>query len=132
MLLASTTFGMQPREAVSDWRLAVRGAGGPNRQPLIANRFSARGLLNLARPDAPRANVDAPDRAFHDGADALQIRHPPAGAHVVRVAHLVSENRRLAADFTHFCHRFTPQIMRMGRDCALLVTGREVPSKVAF
>src|ERR1043165_5959621 len=41
-----------------------------------------RGLLNLARPNAPGANVDAPDRAFHDRADALQIRHPPAGAHV--------------------------------------------------
>jgi hypothetical protein len=62
------------------------------------------GFLYLAGADARRAYADLLPHARHDGAQALQVRIPPAPTRVIRVADHISKMRRFAAELTLQCH----------------------------
>ena len=79
--------------------------GGTAPHPYIPTSLPLpRRFLDLAAADAPGADAEALDTLTHHHPDALQIRDPAPAGDVVGVADPVSEYRRFAADFTHFCH----------------------------
>src|SRR5206468_4046605 len=51
-----------------------------------------------------RADTNTLDPAVDDRAHDLEIRLEPPRAHVVRVAVLSTNHRRLSTHFTHLCH----------------------------
>ena len=63
-----------------------------------------RGLCDLVRPDAARADADALGRAVHDCPHGLQIHFEAARADIVGVGHRTSDHRALVADFTASRH----------------------------
>ena len=63
-----------------------------------------RDFLNFTVADAGRAGANALVSAIDDRANRLQIDVPAAIGHVVRVTHLVSELRTLAAQITNSGH----------------------------
>ena len=67
-------------------------------------RVLARGFLDLPGANAAGADVQTLDRFADHYPNRLKVRHPAAARHIVGVADPVSEDRSLAADFTHFCH----------------------------
>ena len=88
---------------------------GANRLRVRTDRFGRVGagdrlshalgcLRHLARPQAARADPDAPDAAVDHRLDGLKVRLESAGAHVVRVADLPPDDRSLSANLTSFCH----------------------------
>src|SRR5690349_6704526 len=66
---------------------------------------SLRRLDHFVRAQAPGAHPDALDAAVHDRAHRLQVGLEAPRTDVVRVTHLSSHNRALAADFTPLRHR---------------------------
>src|SRR6478735_4252359 len=63
-----------------------------------------RGLGDLVRTDAARADLDALGAATDDGANHLKVGLEAAGAHVVRVGDAAAHHRTFTADFTLHCH----------------------------
>src|SRR6478735_8732049 len=63
-----------------------------------------RGLGDLVRADAARADFDALGAAANDGANHLKVGLEATGAHVVRVGHAAAYHRTFTADFTLHCH----------------------------
>ena len=67
-----------------------------------------RRLGDLARPDAPGADLHVFRSAIDHRPDALDIGQPTPLAHIVGVGDLTSGYRALAADFTSLRHRRNP------------------------
>src|SRR5688500_919260 len=65
-----------------------------------------RGLDDLARAQAARADAQPLNPAVHERAHALEVRLEPPGRHVMRVTDVPSHDRTLTADFTTFGHGF--------------------------
>ena len=86
---------------------AERGRVGPDRlrrESRAGDRRASRGLDDLARPEAARADADALDAAVDQCPDGLKVRLEPARADVVRVAELTADDRALSANFTTLGH----------------------------
>ena len=66
------------------------------------------GFDDLARANASRTHANPTGGTVNHGADTLEIRNPPAVGLVVRVAHVVPEDRPLATNITRSCHISTP------------------------
>jgi hypothetical protein len=74
------------------------------RAEIRKGRGGLSGLLHPTALDAVRADSHTLRRAFHKGANGLQIDVPAAFRYVVGVADAVTELRAATTDFTFFGH----------------------------
>ena len=104
---------------------------------MTAVRLDPRRLGDLARPDAPGADLHVLRSAVDHRPDAVEIGQPAPLADIVGVGDFASAHRALAADFTSLCHRRNPpQNPHMGVEfnstggVVLQVPGSLMPRKI--
>lgn len=71
---------------------------------LGARGLPLRSLGHAVRTNALGAHADPLEIAVDESTDALEIRIPAPIGFIVRVAHMVTEHRSLATDFTNPSH----------------------------
>lgn len=81
-----------------------------------ANQRFSGGFQDATGFDTVGANLNTSDGAIDLCSDFLQVRKESPRRPVVRVTHIVSRHRFLAADFTYTCHTRLLQIQMIEID----------------